>query len=229
MTELQAFMSQEETAELKRLENVIARGLRTFVEVGQALAEIRTKHLYAGTHTTFDHYCRERWGMSRSYAHRTIEAAQVTAMLPIGNAPRSEAVARELAPLRSDPVLLEKVWSTATAEHDKPTAMQVRAIRRKESPNGKPTRRTTPATKAGKPTKTVEDARVVSLGRFMAAAEEVATLGKSLNDDDLAAALAGLTGARTKYRKRLEVAIEQVTRAGHAVDKAIAEAKAASE
>jgi len=159
----QTLMSPADTAELKRLENVIEHGLQTFEEVGEALAAIKDERLYVGTHSTFDHYVRERWGMSRYYAHRTIEAAQVTAMLPIGNTPSSEAVARELAPLRSDPVLLEKVWSAATAEHGKPTAKQVKAIREQQSPlrvatlNDKPT-----ATKAHKPSKALN--RIDELG-----------------------------------------------------------------
>ena len=38
------------------------------------------------THANFEAYCRERWGMSRFYAYRLIEAGRtVENLLPIGN------------------------------------------------------------------------------------------------------------------------------------------------
>jgi hypothetical protein len=49
---------------LETLERVIESGLRTFVEVGEALMEIRDQRLYQDA--TFEDYCRERWGISQS-------------------------------------------------------------------------------------------------------------------------------------------------------------------
>lgn len=71
---------------LKELEGIVARGLPAFVEVGNALREIRDRDLYreAGFERWED-YCRERWALSRIHAHRTIEAARVAGMLPTGN------------------------------------------------------------------------------------------------------------------------------------------------
>ena len=61
------------------------------------------QRLYRDTHPTFEDYCRERWGMSRRYANRQIEAAGVAETLtPIGAIP-NEAQARELAPLKNEP------------------------------------------------------------------------------------------------------------------------------
>ena len=81
---------------LQELETIIETGLRTFVEVGEALLEIRDRRLYRESHKTFEDYCRERWGMSRIYAHRSIEAAKIAKiLLPIGNI-SSESQAREL-------------------------------------------------------------------------------------------------------------------------------------
>lgn len=92
------------TTRLMECERVIERGLNTFVEVGAALLEIRDNRLYSDGYNTFEHYCRERWGMSRIHAHRLIEAADVTNnLLPMGNIlPTSERQARPLAglPLR---------------------------------------------------------------------------------------------------------------------------------
>lgn len=84
----------DDSVRLVELEGVIERGLTTFVEVGAALMEIRDSRLYRETHGTFEAYCRERWGWDRTYAHRTIQAAEVSRMLPMGNILPSERVAR---------------------------------------------------------------------------------------------------------------------------------------
>lgn len=88
-------------AELGRYERVIERGLMSFMEVGTALIAIRDGKLYRGTHGTFEDYCQQRWGISRSYAHRTIGAVEVVNnLLPIGNIlPATESQARPLTAL----------------------------------------------------------------------------------------------------------------------------------
>ena len=58
-----------EAEKLARHEQVIERGLATFVEVGEALSEIRDARLYRESHTTFEAYCRERWGFTDRRAH----------------------------------------------------------------------------------------------------------------------------------------------------------------
>jgi len=89
-----------DTRRLAALEDVIERGVQTFIEVGNALREIRDSRLYRAEYVTFDDYCRERWGMQRAHAYRQIEAAGVaSALSPIGDTPLNEAQARELAPL----------------------------------------------------------------------------------------------------------------------------------
>lgn len=99
---------------LVELEGVIERGRETFIEVGNALLEIRDGLLYRDTHATFEAYCRERWGFSRRQANRLIEASEVAEVLgPIGPNPTNEAQARELAPLLDDPQALEEVWERA--------------------------------------------------------------------------------------------------------------------
>lgn len=62
-------------AELRRCEDVIESGLKTFVEVGRALKHVRDKKLYRDTHGTFAAYIKERWGMSRDWADKTIRSA----------------------------------------------------------------------------------------------------------------------------------------------------------
>lgn len=93
-----------EQDKLTQCETVIENGLRTFVDVGTALLEIRDEKLYRKDHDTFEDYCRGRWNMSRIHAHRMIEAAGVTNnLLPIGNIlPANESQARPLTQLEPD-------------------------------------------------------------------------------------------------------------------------------
>jgi len=99
---------------LETLERVIERGLATFVEVGQALIEIRDQRLYRATHTSFEDYCLERWGFRRAHAHRLIQSVEVLeALSPMGDSPVSERQARELTPLLREPERMRAAWSQA--------------------------------------------------------------------------------------------------------------------
>jgi hypothetical protein len=121
-------------------ETVIERGLGTFVEVGVALFEICDRRLYLEKHETFEQYCRKRWGISRSYAYRQIDAAKIAAIVsPIGDIP-NEAVARELSKLNDQPTEQRETWAEAIEEHGPtPTAAQIRAVRtRRHAPEGQP-------------------------------------------------------------------------------------------
>jgi two-component system response regulator NreC len=101
-----------ETDRLVELEQAVDRGLQTFVEVGQALAEIRERRLYRANHDTFERYCRERWGFTRQRARQFIDAAAVTTVVVKAGlpAPTNEAQARALVPLRKRPDELETAW-----------------------------------------------------------------------------------------------------------------------
>jgi hypothetical protein len=117
---------------LDELEDIIERGLATFVEVGGALLEIRASRLYRETHDTFEFYCRERWGFVASRARQLMAAAEVasvTDVTPELPTPSSEAVARELVPLRAEPETLREAWTEAVDLHGPaPTAVQVREV-----------------------------------------------------------------------------------------------------
>jgi hypothetical protein len=93
-----------EAQRLAELEVVIERGLQTFVEVGNALAEVRDKRLYRQTHRTFELYCRERWGFSRQHAYRQMYAARLVSMSPTGDIPATERQARALLAARRQPI-----------------------------------------------------------------------------------------------------------------------------
>lgn len=87
-------MSPDESHDLVRLEPIITKGLQTFLEIGDALAEIRERKLYRIEHATFDAYLKSKWAISRSRALRLIHAAET--MLPAGNKPTTERNARPL-------------------------------------------------------------------------------------------------------------------------------------
>jgi hypothetical protein len=70
-------LDKREAMRLSTLEQRIASGLRTFLEVGAALAEIRDNRLYREQSGTFEAYCRERWRMGRRHAYQLIDAAVI--------------------------------------------------------------------------------------------------------------------------------------------------------
>lgn len=71
-------LSVVERSRLAECERVIERGITVFVEVGQALTEIRDGKLYRETHGTFEAYCRERWQISRPRAYEIMNQAMVS-------------------------------------------------------------------------------------------------------------------------------------------------------
>jgi N6-adenosine-specific RNA methylase IME4 len=117
----------EESRRLVELETTIGAGLKTFVEVGEALLEIRDSRLYRIEHRTFEAYCREKWGMSRPRVYQLIGASQVTKQVStiVDKAPSTESQARPLTKL--PPEQQAQAWSKAVemAGGEQPTAKQV--------------------------------------------------------------------------------------------------------
>jgi hypothetical protein len=101
-----------EEIRLVECELIIEKGLQTFVEVGNALLEIRDSRLYRRGYATFEDYCKERWGMVRQSANRLISAAEVVQNLqlePIGSIPETESQIRPLT--RLEPALQRAAWN----------------------------------------------------------------------------------------------------------------------
>lgn len=124
-------LSAAEQAELAAIEIAIEDSQRHFASVGGRLMRIRDGRLYRENHATFEDYCRDRWGFRRQVADRLIRAAEVEAVVtnPHGLVPTSEPVARELAPLRSDPDTMRERWAeTVERFGPKPTPSQVREV-----------------------------------------------------------------------------------------------------
>jgi hypothetical protein len=75
--EVAVILTPDEQRSLSKCEAIVARGMKSFVLVGRALTKIRTRKLYRQTHPTFEGYCKERFGMSKTQANRIIQAALV--------------------------------------------------------------------------------------------------------------------------------------------------------
>ena len=119
-------ITMQESARLVELERTIKTGMTTFVEVGNALMEIRDSKLYRVEYKTFEAYCRDKWGMSKTQANRLISSSGAAQNLaPIGVIPVSESQARPLTTL--PPEQQPEAWERAVeiAEGDQPTARQV--------------------------------------------------------------------------------------------------------
>jgi len=72
-------LSEEERLAFAAHEVVIKQGLKSFIEVGNALVIIRDDRLYRAEHITFESYCRAQWQLGRTRAYQLIEASAITA------------------------------------------------------------------------------------------------------------------------------------------------------
>lgn len=123
-------MTGEILPSLAECEETIARGVRGYVEAGEALRIIRDARLYRETHGTFEDYCRERWGWSDPrHAYRMIESAGVCDQLvALGSpTPANEAQARELVGLPAETAA--EIMRTAAETGQTVTARIIRETR----------------------------------------------------------------------------------------------------
>ncbi|WP_062147238.1 hypothetical protein [Beggiatoa leptomitoformis] len=119
----------EMDSRLEELETTIAKELKAFYRVGNALAEIRDNRLYKlKGYKSFDAYCVEEWEMHRQHAHRLINASAVVKNLyPVGNKlPENEAQIRPLVGL--SPEKQREVWQAVTSRNEPVTAKAVQAV-----------------------------------------------------------------------------------------------------
>ena len=140
-------MKTEIVRTYEQCNDIIRMHRDSYVEAGQCLATVRDLELYRtkGGYETFEEYCKQEWGWSRSYVFRIIGAAELAArLLPIGNiqnakkaeitqnAPPAESVAREILVATTDEKQQAKVWKAAVAKAEangKPvTAATVKAV-----------------------------------------------------------------------------------------------------
>ena len=76
-----ATLNAHESKRFNECEEIINKGLTTFIEVGQALAEIRNRRLYRSEHRTFEAYCQNRWQLKRQRAYELMGASEVAGNL----------------------------------------------------------------------------------------------------------------------------------------------------
>lgn len=115
--------------ELARCEDVIRKGLETFVEVGNALLTIREGKLYQAKYETFEAYCRGQWNMVRRQANRLIAAAETVNNLgPMGPIlPTAERQVRPISQLAAEQQ--QAAWAEAVERSNgKPTAAVVEQV-----------------------------------------------------------------------------------------------------
>jgi hypothetical protein len=140
-----------ELLDLMEWEKPIETGLRSFVEVGNALAQIKDGKKYrAAGFTTFDDYCRQRWGIGKSFANDSIRAAHVVTELT-AVAVILPATERQVRPLAAvpDPAERAAIWEQAVENSggEQPTAAEVEAVVRERRPQpAQPQRLGHPAT-----------------------------------------------------------------------------------
>lgn len=128
-------LTVSESATLGRLEQVISKGIQSFVEVGNALLQIRDHKLYRLRHKTFESYCQEKWGIGRRQANNLISAVEVVGDL--GSAiPKSSPVTpptsvRQVSPLARLPKEERReAWQeiVETAPNSKPTGKHAEKV-----------------------------------------------------------------------------------------------------
>ncbi len=123
---------------LTELEEVITRGQKSFIEVGQALLEIRDSRLYRLSFSTFEDYCRERWGWSHQRVSQLVIGSEVATIVATSSSslPQNESQARELAKLRDEPDVMREVWQEAVDRAGgQPTTLEIHEVREERAPS----------------------------------------------------------------------------------------------
>ena len=128
-------VERDGTVNLADLERVIERGLETFIEVGDALTQIRDRKLYRETHSTFESYTEERWGLKRTRAYELMQAAGVAKLVSEISDTKivHESHAKALAPMLDMPSGLGRVLVEMTDENAV-TAKQIKRIVARRTP-----------------------------------------------------------------------------------------------
>lgn len=129
--------SDSERLQLECLEGIIEKGLKTFVEVGEALLEIKKEKLYRVGYATFDEYCQKRWGIGIRQSQRLIRASKVVHNLQKDDQlvvlPTSEYQIRTLAEL--EPEQQRQVWQEVTQNNENVTGKLVEEAVKSLNPN----------------------------------------------------------------------------------------------
>jgi hypothetical protein len=127
-------LSVNEERRFQECEKIITDGLNTFMEVGQALTEIRNRRLYREDFKTFEAYAHQKWGIKRQRAYELMGASEVTRNLSeISDIlPAKESHAASL--LKLSPEDQRKTWQEIIEESgDNILSLTASQIKRKVS------------------------------------------------------------------------------------------------
>lgn len=115
------------TTQLQAYEDIIRKGRRAFVEVGEALMKIRSGKLYKDAgFDTFEKYCLERWGYKRAMAHQLIDASEMSNTLDISSV--RQAMAVKQIPKAERAEVMERVYERATNTGERVTARLITEV-----------------------------------------------------------------------------------------------------
>jgi phage N-6-adenine-methyltransferase len=82
------------STDLVALERIVEKGKSTFLEVGFALIRIHDAQLYKSTHSTWEKYCEQRWGWTRTRGYQLMQAARMSTTVdtPLANERQARAL-----------------------------------------------------------------------------------------------------------------------------------------
>ena len=130
------WLDVSERDNFRELEAIVAKGIKSFVVVGNALKEIRDSKLYREHYKTFEKYVSERWKINRQRAYQLIEAAEAKSNLSkildknkTADAINTESQLRELKDVPSESMEAVVSKAAALAGEDKITASDLKQAR----------------------------------------------------------------------------------------------------
>lgn len=148
-------LSDEEKGRLLELELEVED---SFYRAGRALREIRDSRLYRVTHSSFEEYCKDRFGFERRYPYQLMDAAIVAdnireCVRDVRILPTNEFQLRPLTKLKSSPEKQALAWIRAVekSQGKQPTYQAVKEIVKEFLPPGKETANSLPSLSVGQP------------------------------------------------------------------------------
>lgn len=124
-------LTTTEVSRLESLERIISKGMRSFVDVGLALAEIQGNRLYRDQYETFEAYCQERWNFTAARGRQLAGAVSAMASLP-ADLPKPSSASQAEALAKVDDEDRADVWREAITQASRygknPTAKDIREI-----------------------------------------------------------------------------------------------------
>ena len=128
----------KEKAEFKRLDKIVKKGVKGYMEAGAALIEIREKNLWrVGSYKSWEDYCLNVAAMSRVHAHRLMKASScVEEMQQISNLRVIPQVESQVRPLFRLGNIEDRIaawdaaiyWANETKSKSLPTAEDVKEM-----------------------------------------------------------------------------------------------------